>query len=69
MQTERVVLCVQDGTDLNSATHPGCTGLGLIGKNPGAEGTLGIHMHTTIALNPQGLPLGLLKIQYATPDG
>ncbi len=69
MQAERVVLCVQDGTDLNFATHPGCAGLGLIGKNRGAEGTLGIHMHTTMALNPQGLPLGLLKIQYATPDG
>ncbi len=69
MQAERVVLCVQDGTDLHFATHPGCAGLGLIGKNRGSEGTLGIPMHTTTALNPEGLPLGLLKVQYATPDG
>ncbi len=92
MQAERVVLCVQDGTDLDFAaslespavppglggmlvatdpsvaSQPG-TGLGPISENRNAEGPLGLHMHTTMALNPEGLPLGLLKIQYATPDG
>ena len=32
-----MVLCVQDGTDLNFAEHPGCAGLGLIGKNQGTR--------------------------------
>ena len=69
MQAESVVLCVQDGTDLNFAEHPGCAGLGLIGKNQASQGTLGLHMHSTLAVSPQGIPLGLLKIQYEAPDG
>ena len=35
---------LQDGTDLNFAEHPGCV-LGLIGKNKGSAGTLGLHMY------------------------
>ena len=46
MQGQEVVLCLQDGTDLNFAEHPGCAGLGLISKNKGAAGTLGLHMHS-----------------------
>ncbi len=69
LQAERVVLCVQDGTDLNFAEHPGCAGLGLIGQNEGSQGTLGLHMHSTLAVSPQGIPLGLLQIQYEAPDG
>ena len=69
LQAESVVLCVQDGTDLNFAEHPGCAGLGLIGKNTNAQGTLGLHMHSTLALSPEGIPLGVLKIQYEAPDG
>ena len=69
LQAESVVLCVQDGTDLNFAEHPGCAGLGLIGKNQGSEGTLGLHMHSTLAVSPQGIPLGVLKIQYEAADG
>ncbi len=69
LQAESVVLCVQDGTDLNFAEHAGCAGLGLIGKNRGSEGTLGLHMHSTLAVSPQGIPLGVLKIQYEAPDG
>lgn len=69
MQAERTVLCVQDGTDLNFAEHPGCAGLGLIGKNRGSQGTLGLHLHSTLALSPEGIPLGLLKLQYEAPDG
>ncbi len=68
MQAERVVLCVQGGTDLHFATNPGA-GLGLTRKNGSAADTLEMQMHTTMALNPEGIPLGLLKIQYATPDG
>ena len=56
------MLCVQDGTELNFAEHPGCAGLGYIGKNKRSEGTLGLHMHSTLAVSPEGIPLGLLHI-------
>ena len=69
LQAERTVLCVQDGTELNFAEHPGCAGLGYIGKNKRSEGTLGLHMHSTLAVSPEGIPLGLLQIQYDAPDG
>jgi len=69
MQGQATVLCIQDGTDLNFAEHPGCVGLGLIGKNKGSAGTLGIHMHSTLAVNGEGIPLGVPQIQYEAPDG
>ena len=69
LQAERTVLCVQDGSELNFAEHPGCAGLGYIGKNKRSEGTLGLHMHSTLAVSPEGIPLGLLQIQYDAPDG
>ena len=40
MRSQDTVLCLQDGSDLNFATRPGCAGLGIIGrnqtKNPGS---------------------------------
>ena len=69
LQAESVVLCVQDGTDLHFAEHPGCAGLGLIDRNKGSRGTLGLHMHSTLAVSREGIPLGVLKIQYEAPDG
>ena len=41
MQGQSAVLCIQDGTDLNFAEHPGCVGLGYIGKNKGSAGDAG----------------------------
>ena len=83
MQGEPVVLCLQDGTDLNFAEHSGCSGLGLIakrkakgkakagGKGPSTDkqGTLGLHMHSTLAVNTVGIPLGVPQIQFEAPDG
>ena len=41
MQGKAVVLCLQDGTDLNFAEHEGCRGLGLIRKNQSERGRWG----------------------------
>ena len=41
MQGQDVVLCAQDGTDLNFAEHGGCIGLGSIGKNKHSDGSRG----------------------------
>ena len=69
MQGQSAVLCIQDGTDLNFAEHPGCVGLGLISRNKGSAGTLGLHMHSTLVVNGAGIPLGVPQIQYEAPDG
>ncbi len=69
MQGQRTVLCLQDGTDLNFASHGGCAGLGRISKNKGSNGTLGLHMHSLLAVSEEGLPLGVPHIQYEAPDG
>ena len=68
MRAERTVLCIQDGSDLNFAERPGCVGLGLIGKNRGSKGTPGLHMHSTLAVNGRGVPLGVPLIQFDAPD-
>lgn len=69
MQHQTTVLCLQDGTDLNFAEHPGCVGLGLIAQNRGSAGTLGLHLHSTLAVNEEGLPLGVPQLQFEAPDG
>ncbi len=62
-------LLIQDGTDLNFSTHGGCSGLGVISRNKGSAGTLGIHMHSTFAVNGDGVPLGVPRIEFDCPDG
>ena len=69
MRGQSAVLCIQDGTDLNFAAHGGCVGLGQIGRNKGSQGTLGLHMHSTLVVNGEGIPLGVPQIQYDAPDG
>ena len=65
MQTQPEVLCVQDGTDLNFANRGGCEGLGTIGRNRGSGGTLGMHLHSVLALDAQGVPLGVPHLEYS----
>ena len=71
MRGAGTVLLIQDGTDLNFATHHGCDGLGVISKNGGkaGTGTLGIHMHSTFAVSAEGIPLGVPRIEFDCPDG
>lgn len=69
MQGQRLSLLVQDGTDLNFATHHGCEGLGTIGRNRGSSGTAGLHLHTTFAVSGDGVPLGVVNLEFDAPDG
>ena len=61
-----VVLCAQDTTTLNYSTHPQTRGLGPIGGN--RDKTIGLLLHSTLALTPSGQPLGLLDAQTRARD-
>jgi hypothetical protein len=63
---EPVVLAVQDTTSLNYSAHPATEMLGLIGTE--VEGPIGMHVHSTLAFNLAGTPLGLLDVQSWTRD-
>lgn len=56
-----IVLCVQDTTSLNYSTHPQTKGLGPISNN--RSKTVGLFLHSTLALTPGGQPLGLCHVQ------
>jgi hypothetical protein len=58
MQTHPFVLCAQDTTSLNYSTHPQTKGLGPISNN--RDKTIGLFLHSTLALIPCGQSLGLL---------
>ena len=53
-----VVLAVQDTTTLNYSTHPKTEGLGLLGSH--SPKTIGLLLHSTLAITPAGQPLGFL---------
>ena len=61
LRTHPLVLCAQDTTSLNYSTHPQTQGLGPIGNN--RDKTVGLLLHSTLALTPTGQPLGLLDAQ------
>ncbi len=70
MQAGRLALLVQDGTDLDFATHRGCDGLGRISRNKGGAGTRGLHLHSTLAVGGDGVPLGVVGMEFdALPFG
>ena len=68
MAGQRTVLCIQDGSDLNYTSLSKCEGLGVIGKNQTEAKSRGLHMHSTFAVAPNGLPLGVLKAQCTAPE-
>jgi len=67
MRGEGLVLAVQDTTELNYATHVMTEGLGPIGTN--RDGAVGLLVHDTLAVTPDGRPLGLLDVQCWARDG
>jgi hypothetical protein len=62
MKSYPLVLAVQDTSFLNYTHHPQTEGLGEIGTK--AQNQRGFGMHSTLAVTPEGLPLGLLTQQF-----
>jgi Transposase DNA-binding/Transposase Tn5 dimerisation domain len=63
-----LILAVQDTTFFNYTAHPQTDGLGEIGKKD--QHQRGFGMHTTLALTPDGLPLGILtQAFFSRPIG
>jgi len=61
MAEHKVVLAVQDTTSFNYTAHPLTDGLGPIGTK--SQAALGILLHDTVAVTPEGLALGVLDAQ------
>jgi Transposase DNA-binding/Transposase Tn5 dimerisation domain len=58
---QSVVLSVQDSTSLNYTTLKTTKGLGLLNDSPRARG---LHLHSTMALRVDGVPIGLFGQHY-----
>jgi hypothetical protein len=59
-----LILAVQDTTEIDWTSHPSTKGLGPLG-NPACQG---LHVHSTLALTPDRVPLGLLAQQVWARD-
>lgn len=59
MAAESLVLLAQDTTSLNYSGLKQTAGLGQINH----EGSLGLHLHSTLAMNRAGVPLGVVDAQ------
>jgi len=68
MKGQKTVLCIQDGTDLNYSSLAECEGLGVIGTNQGNSQSRGLHLHSTLAVSTEGLPLGVLRADCTAPE-
>ncbi len=61
------VLVVQDTTDLNFSTRHHTEGLGRIGTNQTGAESLGLKLHSSLAVTTDGLPLGVLRSVCSSP--
>ncbi len=68
MKAEKVVLCPQDGSDLNFNNLDHCKGLGVIGSNQTGAKSRGLHLHSMLAMTTNGLPLGVLRSECTAPQ-
>ena len=68
MRAQHTVLCVQDGTSLNFTGRAHTQGLGAIGSNQTGALARGLHLHTTLAVTIEGVPLGVLRAGFDAPS-
>lgn len=67
MKSQKIVLCPQDGSDLNYNKLDHCEGLGVIGTNQTGATSRGLHLHSMLALTTEGLPLGVISSKCTAP--
>ena len=67
MRTHDTVLCLQDGTRLSFTGRSQTEGLGVIGSNQTGAVARGLDLHTTLAVNPDGVALGVLRAAFDAP--
>ena len=67
MQAHDTVLCIQDGTRLNFTRRGQTQGLGAIGSNQTGAVARGLELQTTLAVNPDGVALGVLRAAFDAP--
>jgi hypothetical protein len=60
LKDKKIILAVQDTTDIAYSTHKNTEGLGYINHS---ETAMGYHYHPTIAVTVEGTPLGILHSQ------
>jgi len=63
MANEKTALIIQDTMEMNFSTRLHCDALGPIGKNQTGAESQGLKMHSSIATNTRGMPLGVLRAQ------
>ena len=68
MRTHETVLCIQDGTRLNFTRRSQTAGLGVIGSNQTGAVARGLDLQTTLAVNPDGVALGVLRAAFDAPE-
>ena len=68
MKGQKTVLIPQDSTSLNLSSRADCQGLGQIGTNQTGAQSRGLRLHSALALDEQGLPLGVLRLQGDAPE-
>ena len=68
MRGQKTVLCLQDGSELNYTNLDKCRGLGNLKANQTGAKMKGLNLHSTFAIAPNGLPLGVLKAQCLAPQ-
>jgi hypothetical protein len=67
MKGRKRVLLVQDSTDLDFSDRLHCNGLGVIGTNQTGAKSPGLRMHSALALDEEGMPLGVLSTELYPP--
>jgi len=68
IMAQEMVLVVQDTSDLDFSTHHHTEGLGVVGTNQTGAESLGLKLHSSLALTTDGLPLGVLKSVCFAPE-
>ncbi len=68
MKDQKVVLCISDGSDLNYSSLDKCEDLGVIGTNQTDAQSKGLHLHSTLAVTTDGLPIGVLRAECVAPE-